>query len=375
MYKAMILTEEQQMIQDTAREFAVNELLPRVPELEKEGSSIPLDLVKRCGELGFFRIIVPEELGGLGMGYFELGLVVEEIGKVSPGFSMTIQSLGQGHMTLLAYPDLAHYFEPALNGEILTETAVTDPAGSSNFDEWSIMAKKDGDEWVINGTKNFVSLNGYCQVCFFPAKCDDGEYRMFAVEKGHPGFDNSHIEETLGFSGTTMGQPTWVNVRLPESRAFPFGNDLSAFGSAILTMSTTALACAEGALDKAIEYAKNRTRSGKPLMDLQVVAHKLARDFTKLQYCRSFLYEAYHECDAGTLTPITSCMIKAYTVETALEVIADCVQLHGGLGVCENMGIARYYRDIMHPVIGDWTADIHYQTIANKLGWQAARGL
>lgn len=375
MFKPLNLTEEQAMLQQTAREFALNEVAPRVPELEKS-REFPWDLVKRCGELGFMRVMVPEALGGLGLGTFEMGLIVEEIAKVCPGFSMTVQSIMQGHMTLLAYPDLADKFGPAMEGEIICETAVTDPAGSTNIDEWSVMAKRDGDNWIINGTKNFVSLNKEAAVCFFPAKCDDGEYRMFAIEKGHPGFDNSHLERTMGFaSGTTLGSVTWNNVKLPNSRCIPFVPDFASFGSAILTMSTSALGCAEGALEKTVEFCKNRTRSSKPLTDLQVVSHKLARHLTSIEYARCFLYNAYRECDAQTLTPETTCMVKAWIVEMALDVTRDCVQLHGGLGICEDTGIARYYRDAMHPAIGDWTPDLHYQTIANKLGWQASRGL
>ena len=374
MFITPFLTEEQELIRQSAREFTINEVKPRAMEIDRN-REFPRDLLMRCGELGFLRTMVPENLGGLGLGATEAGLIIEEIAKESPGFSMAVQNAMQAPITLFAYPDLTDKFEAAVAGKIVCEFAVTDPAGNSNYDEWSIMAKKDGDDWILNGSKNFVTANGDAEVCFVPAKCDDGQYRLFATEKGRPGFDNSHIERLIGFAGVHLGSPTWVNCRLPQNRAIPYDPFVFGFGGALLTMTTTAFGAAEGVLEKTVEFTKNRTRSFKPLISLQVVAHKLAHNLTKIEVGRNMLFNAYRALDEGKLDANMACMTKAWVTEMAVEVTKDCVQLHGGLGVCEDTGIARYYRDVIPTTIGDWTSDLHYQTIAFNLGWQESRGL
>lgn len=371
----IILNDEQQAIQAAAREFAEKEVLPRAVEIDKT-REFPNDLYKRAGELGFLRTLTPEACGGLGLGNVECALISEEIAKALPGFAMMIQSGMTSPGMMLMFPNYAHLAEDAMNGDKRFCCSMTDPAGSTNYSEWSLFAKRDGDYWVLNGTKNFCTHNG-CDVATVAGICDDDKVRLFAIPKGTPGFENTHQERTIGFGGAWIGSPSWKDCRVPVADAVDFEVRFGPgpFAGAYVGISAVALGCAEGAFKMAEDYLKVRSREGKPVMEKQAVAHRMAKNLTQLEAMRAMLYTTCQAMDAGTMKPEEANMTKVFVTYGAVEVCREMVQIYGGLGVCEDTGIGRYFRDSIQPTLADYTMESHYQTVAYFKGWQKDFGV
>lgn len=364
------LSEEQELMRKIAREFAQTEVRERAMEIDRS-NAFPRDLHKRCGELGFLGVLLPESAGGIDAGVTTAAVICEEIAKESTAFAISLFVSMAMPAYLLEAPtsDLAEKYLPGLvSGDKVCCGALTFPVGSTNFAEWGVFGKRDGNDWILNGTKLYVTNTNASDVIIVIGFTEDYQVGCWVLEKGTPGLEDSHIERKMGANGNCSGTYVFSNCRVPNSHFFV--KQLGGIGVGNALCAATALGCAEGAFEKTIEYTKVRTRAGKPLATKQVVAHRLARMHGQIEAGRSLLYDALRLADEGRPedAKILINTSKYMLGDMAVDITLQCVQLHGGMGYCEDTGIARYMRDAVGTTIADCTPDQHVETIAALLG-------
>lgn len=371
------LNEDQKMVQKMAREFAQEEVRTRAVEIDKN-NKIPRDLYERLGELGFLGVLIPEEFGGTGAGLTTAGIIIEEIAKECPALSLSTYV----RMSMVTYfleaptMDLAKQYLPDLiSGKKVIAGAFTAPTGSTNFAEWPILGRKDGSDWVLNGTKLYVTNTNAADVIIAIGFSEDKQVGCFVVEKGNPGMEDNHVERKMGMNGNCSGTYVFSNCRIPGDHFFPKqlgGPSMIGLGNALC--AATALGCMEGAWERAVEFTKVRTRAGKPLATKQVVAHRLARMWGQIESGRSLLYDAMRCADEERVLEAKMLIntSKYMLSEMSIDVTKQCAWLHGGMGYCEDPGIARYMRDAMGTTVADCTPDQHVETVAALLGLPGA---
>lgn len=373
------LNDDLELLQESARGFAERFVAPRVQEME-ETNIFPRDLYLKAGELGFLGLIVPEKIGGAGQGLTAVGVVTEEIAKVSPAFALSHYVDSCMSSYLMESPNrvelLQKYLPGVMTGWTIMGAGITPPQGSTNLSEWPVLAKKDGDEWVLNGTKMYVTNTSQSDLVAFIGMTEEREMRCFFVETSDPGIDDKHIEKKIGLHGNCSGSYFLTDVRVPESHSFA-KNPLDGMGPGNALCACVALGCAEAALEKTMGFVKERTHDSKPIGGRQVVAHRIARMWGEIEKCRALIFEALGIADRVLATGDTALAPKAKmlistakysTCEMAIDVTKQCIWLHGGLGIVEETGLARYLRDAETLSIADGTPDLHVESVAHLLG-------
>lgn len=366
------LTEEQKLMQNIAREFAQTEVRARAMEIDK-ANEFPRDLHKRCGELGFLGVMLPEKFGGLDAGLTMAAVICEEISKESPAFGISLFVSMAAPTYFLEAPALADkYLKSVVAGDKVCSAALTFPVGSTNFTEWGVFGKKDGNDWILNGTKLYVTNTRAADIVMAIGFTEDYKVGMWILEKGHPGLQDNHVERKMGANGNNSGTYVFSNCKVSGSQYFEKHIGGVGFGNALC--ASVALGCAQGAYAKTMDFVKVRTRAHKPLATKQVVAHHFATMYGQIESSRSLLYDATRLADEGreAEAKILINTSKAMITEMAVDVTRKCVQLHGGMGYCEDTGIARYMRDAMGTTIADCPSDLHRETIAHLLGFPEA---
>ncbi|MGI6218004.1 MAG: acyl-CoA dehydrogenase family protein, partial [Coriobacteriales bacterium] len=289
-----LFNEDQKMVQKIAREFAQTEVRACAEEIEKTGK-FPRELYKKAAELGFTGLLIPEQAGGSGAGMSATAAVIEEIAKESPAFALSLYVSVAIPTYLFEAPNAqqlcAEYLPGLLSGDTVFSAPITFPVGCTNFSEWPSFAKKDGDEWVLNGTKLYATNTGAADVAIVMGPGDDGKVHAFVVDTDNPGVEDSHVENKIGVNGNCSGTYVFSDCRVKDDHVFEkaMGGGIGA-GNAFC--AAAALGCAEGALAKTIDYAKVRTRAGVPIANLQVVAHRIARMSGEIERSRALIYEA-----------------------------------------------------------------------------------
>ncbi len=378
------LNDELELLQESAREFAEQYVAPAVAGME-ESNEFPRDLYLKAGELGFLSLIVPEQIGGAGMGLTAVGVVAEEIAKVSPAFAISFYVDSCMVSYLMESPNrevlLKKYLPGLMTGWTVMAAGITPPQGSTNIPEWPVLAKRDGDDWILNGSKLYVTNCGKADLVAFVGLTEDGEMRCFIVETSDPGVDDDHIESKLGLAGNGSGSYFLTDVRVSDEYSFP-KNPLEGMGPGNALCAAVALGCAEGALARTMDFVKERSHKGKPVGARQVVSHRIARMWGAIEQSRALIFEALGMADrviAGVNRsegPKAKMLINTakYTAcEMAVDVTKQCVWLHGGLGVVEETGIARYLRDAETLCVADGTPDLHVESVAFLLGMPDAQ--
>ncbi|NLB18808.1 MAG: acyl-CoA/acyl-ACP dehydrogenase, partial [Syntrophomonadaceae bacterium] len=270
------LTEEQELIRKIAREFTEKEVKPRAMEIDV-ANDFPQDLHKRCGELGFLGVMFPEAFGGLGQGLTTACVICEEIAKEAPGFGISLFVSMAAPTFMLAKPELAMKYVPDLiAGNKVCCTPITPPEGSTNHTEWGVFGKKDGNDWILNGTKLYITNTRAADVFICLGLTDDYQMGCWIVEKGTPGVEDNHVERKMGAAGNNSGTYVFNNCRVSNDNFFVLNMEGDVGGGNALCASV-ALGCAEGVFAKTMEFVKVRTRGGKPLINKQAVAHRLAK--------------------------------------------------------------------------------------------------
>lgn len=362
------LNEEQQLIRNTAREFAQNEVKPRVAEIDKSGI-YPMDLWKRCAELGFTGICIPESLGGLGADVTTEMVVMEELGRISPSLALMVDA----HMYAVATiselgteEQKQKYVIPCARGEKICALSSTDPAGSTNYTEWMTTAVEDEDGFVLNGTKMFTTNADVADVYVVQAVTATG-LAQFIVEKGTLGLETGYIEHKLGLAGSNTGTVNYKNVRVPKSNLLIPKDSLALFVP-FLDVATISLGIAEEVYERTFKYLMERTKAGKPLATLGALPNQLAQMAAKIEFARNFIYNTARLFDEGRPDPKLPFMAKAVVTEMAVEIASRCIELHGAVGYCEDTGIARYLRDAQGFTIAEASTNIHWYLVAVMLG-------
>lgn len=365
----MQFTEEQLLIQKTARDFAQNEVLPRIDEIIKNDEFIPRDLYKRMGELGFYGILVDKEDGGLGLGITELCLVAEELSKVAPTLGLILMcACPRTYMIVSKNPVLKEkYLAGCLSGDIIIHGAATPPQGQTNNTEFQTFAKKVDGGYLLNGTRLFATSAVDCDVHQAYGLDEEGVMKVFTFPSDTPGFNHDAHEVKFGMKGSGGGTCTYKDVFVPDEMV----ND-SAVGSGDyffmiwLVAASIALGAMEGAFDQAVTYAKNRTFNFKPVASIQAQAHRIAIMKNKILACNALVYDAagdYATPETVEDAHLKSLSAKALVPTVSFDVTRECMRLHGGLGY-HDVHIYHYFCDSVMTAIMDQTTEILLDKVA-----------
>jgi len=367
-------TEEQEMFRKAAQEFAETQVAPRVPEMEKTGK-VSQDLVKAMAEAEMMALTIPEEYGGLGLGYTARLIALEEISKVSVAAGMMLQVFALGIEPILKYGSDAQKkkFLPGLaTGERLASTAVTETTGGSDPTGIRSTYKKDGEDYILNGRKCFITNAHIADTITVLAKDDENPkaFSTFIMEKGMEGFKATHEENKVGMRGCNTGELAYENCRVPKENLV--GVEGKGLGVALAAIGDVGrggmVGCALGlqaaCLDVSVKFANERILYGKPISRLQTIQNKLADMKIDLEAGRLLGYRAASMQDKGERSSNEFAVAKYFTTEAAQRAAKMASDIHGGYGCMEEYAVSRYMRDsfVLGPSAG--TSDIMKVIIA-----------
>jgi len=371
------LTEDQILMRNVAREFAQNEVEPRAVDIDKK-DEFPQDLVKRAAELNFFGLMIPEQYGGLNAGMTTTCVVLEEIAKASPalaGFLSVQIALCPVAVNVAGTEEQKQRFlVPSARGENLMALSQTEPSGVGNIGAHQTCLVPDGDGYRLNGLKIFCT-QGSASVYLVAARTSlNGQtgYGEAIVEKGMPGFEIGKYEEKLGWRGSQTGTILFKDVYIPKEnilgRLLTGNQDIGVGGlSGNLGHSASSLGCMEGLFTKTVAYTKERNLYGVPMTMLQPISYWLADAYTKIEACRSLLYTTTRMFDEGRVDPNMVMTCKVYICETAVEVSNKLLQMWGGHGIMNDVGVNRYLRDARTNTIAEGSSEILLSAIAQSV--------
>lgn len=365
------LTEDQLMIQELAKKFADEVVAETVTDLDRR-HAFPVDEVKQCAEMGFLGICVPEEYGGAGMDHLSDILVMEQIARHSSSLASIIDahaSLGSTPMLLAGTEEQKQKFlVPAATGEALCAFALTEPQSGSDAGQIRTKAVLDGDEWVINGTKAFITNSTYASTFLVAAKTDleakgSRGISVFIVPSDVAGLEIGKPEEKMSNRSSYSCPLTFTDVRIPKenllgelNRGFPLF--MQCVDSGRVAISAVAVGMAQGVLERAAKYSKERVTFGKPICENQAIAFKLAEMATEIEVARAMLYSTARMIDAGVPYSTEATMTKMFCSEMCVRICDKGLQIMGGYGLCDDYQVERMYRDAKLLTIGEGTSEI-----------------
>jgi butyryl-CoA dehydrogenase len=374
------LTEEQQMIQQTAREFADNEIAPVADEMSREGK-FPAEIVRKLSELGFMGMLIPEEYGGTGLGNFCLVLALEEINRVcaSTGVTMSVHnSLCTGPIVRFGSDEIKQKYLPKLaKGEFIGAYALSEPDAGSDPASLSCAAAKDGDQWVLNGTKNFITTGQEADAFIVMVRTDTEVKKTrgissFILEPGMKGFTVGKKEDKLGLRASSTTQLILEDLRVPASQML--GEEGEGFKIAMNTLdggrigiATQGVGIAQGCLDESVKYCEEREAFGKQIGHFQMMQWKLADMAMRIEAARLLVYNASRLKDEGKAHSKEASMAKLFASEVCNEAARQAVQIHGGAGYTQDFKVERYFRDARITEIYEGTSEIQRIVISRQL--------
>lgn len=364
------LNENQLMISQMVRDFSEKEIRPNLNKWDSE-EFFPVDTMKKMGELGLLGIFVPEEYGGSGFSYFEYATALMELGKVCGGIGLSVaahNSLCTGHILYHGNEAQKKKYLPKLaSGEWIGAWGLTEANTGSDAMRMKTTAVQDGDEWVLNGTKNWIThgLSGDVAVVLIRTGdlLDSNGITAFIVEKGTPGFSAVKIKDKLGVRASETAELIFDNVRIPNENVI--GNVGEGFKQAMKVLdggriSIASLSCgvARGAYEASVQYAKEREQFGKPIGKFQAIAFKLADMATEIEAARMLVYKSALDKDNGRNYDQSSAMAKLYASKVAMEQTVEAVQIHGGYGFVKEYHVERLMRDAKITQIYEGTSEV-----------------
>ncbi|EHL09110.1 putative butyryl-CoA dehydrogenase [Desulfitobacterium hafniense DP7] len=371
------LTEEQKLIKNIAREFAVTELRPRAQQID-EDDEFPMDLVYRATELGFRGAGYPEEYGGNGGGLTEQCLIIEELCKESAlGALIGPSILATGIISSNNQALIEKYAIPFIDGKILMAMGWTEPQAGSDASNIQTRAVKEGDAWILNGNKSFITGSSWADAFYISARTKDeqtGEegISVFITDKSMPGFQEGAVCHKYWWRGSGTGEIYLKNCRVPEGSMIGTLNKglhvtFSMLDQGRLICAVAALGLAEGALEKAIDYSKQRIQFGKTISQFQAIQHMLADMKLDIEAAKALIYNAAALKDAGKRITMESAYAKLFSTEASKRVCDNAIQICGGMGLDKHFGIDRYYRDARALSIAEGTSQIQRHIISREL--------
>jgi acyl-CoA dehydrogenase len=378
------MTEERRMIRDAAREFTMKEVLPVANKLDGPDGEIPMELRQKMADMGYFGIMVPEEYGGLGLGYFEYCLVAEQLARGWMSVA-SILARAQGGWIRHSMPkeQQEKYLPRIVRGEFLSGSALSEPDTGSDLASISCRAVREGDEWVLTGNKYWCTFaDGADYLTIFartsPPPSADKRWMgisAFLVEKERgkfvKGMTGNPIPK-IGYFGWKTFELALDGVRVPVSSLM--GEEGKAFllmtrglEGARAHTAARSIGLAQGALEDAIEYAKERRQFGLPIAEYQAIRFKIATMATQVEAARQLLYYVCNELDSGRRCDTEASMVKLFASEMAERVTSESLQIHGGAGFTKLFAVERHWRDARLTKIFEGTSEIQQRIIARNL--------
>ncbi len=373
-------TDEQQHLRKSVREFAEGEIAPHVMEWD-EASHFPQEILPKLAEMGLLGVIFPEEYGGAGLGYVEYATVIEELSRVDGAVGLTVaahNSLCTNHIYKFGNEEQKRkYLVPLAEGKKLGAWSLTEPEAGSDAGGTRTTAVRDGNSWVLNGSKTFTTNGHYADICVAMAVTDKSKdshgISAFILEKGMPGFRPGKEENKLGMRASDTSEVIFSDCRVPaENLLGPegegFTSSLKILDGGRISIAALALGMAQGALEAATRYARHRKQFGKLISEFQAIQFKLADMSTEVEAARLLVYQAAWLADQkGSRFTRESSMAKLFASEVAVRVANECVQIHGGYGFIKDYPAEKYYRDVKLCTIGEGTSEIQRLVIARQL--------
>jgi alkylation response protein AidB-like acyl-CoA dehydrogenase len=373
------LTEEQISIRNMIREFAAEEITPNVLEYD-ESKTFPEHLISKMGELGIMGVIFPEEYSGAGMGYVEYALILEEISAADPSIGLTVaahNSLGTNHIfTYGSEEQLRKYIPPLVTGKTLASWALTEPGGGSDAFGLKTTAHKDGNRWILNGSKTFITNPNYSDYHVVMARTNPEKGKAgisaFVLEKGMPGFTVGAPMNKLGMRASDTAELFFEDCPVPEANLLGkegegYFNSLGILDGGRISIAAMCIGIARGAFEHAVRYAQERSAFGKKIGQFQAIKIKLADMATPIDAARLLTLRAAAMKDQGKKVNLESSMAKLYSSEIAIQVANEAIQIFGGYGYMKDYPVEKYYRDAKLGTIGEGTSEIIRMVIARDV--------
>jgi alkylation response protein AidB-like acyl-CoA dehydrogenase len=373
------LSDEQEILRRTVREFADAEIRPHVMEWD-EAQAFSLDLVPKLAALGLTGIQFSEEYGGAGMSGVDYCICIEEIARVCPSVALSVAAhngLCTSHIALFGTAAQKQQFLPRLvRGEVLGAWGLTEASAGSDAAGMRTTARRQGECWVINGAKTFITHGRIGGVMVVIAVTDRAKgnrgISAFVVEQGTPGMTPGKKENKLGMRASDTSEVIFQDCRIPETQLLGeegqgFINTLQVLDAGRIGIAALSVGLAQGAYEAARDYAKERRQFSQPIAAFQAIQWKLADSATRIEAARLLTYRAAHLKDRGIRMTREASMAKLYASETAVKAADDCVQIHGGYGFVKDYPAEKYFRDVKLLTIGEGTSEIQRLVIARQL--------
>jgi alkylation response protein AidB-like acyl-CoA dehydrogenase len=372
-------TETQAQIADMIRDFADKNIRPKMMEWD-ESQEFPIHVFKALGELGLMGVLIPTEYGGSGLSYFEYITVVSEIAKVCGSIGLSVaahNSLCTNHIYKFGSAELKKNYLPKLaTGEWIGAWGLTEANTGSDAGNMKCVAVREGDQWIINGTKNWITHGKSGDVAV--VLCRTGEPRTknnitaFAIEKGTPGFSAGKKENKLGMRASETCELVFDNCIISDSQRLGevgegFKQSMIILDGGRISIAALALGIAKGAYEASLKYAKERHQFDQPISNFQAIQWKLADMATQIEAAELLIYQAADKLIRGEKMTKESAMAKYYASEVSVRVATDAVQIFGGYGYTKDFPVEKYYRDSKLCTIGEGTSEIQKLVIARDL--------
>lgn len=372
-------SEEQILIANSAKEFAEQYVKPFVMEWD-ESQYFPADVLHKAGEMGFMGIFIPEEYGGSGLGYHEYVAIIEEISKVDPSIGLSIaahNSLCTGHIYYFGNNEQKRNWLPKLaSGEWIGAWGLTEHNTGSDAGGMNTTAIKDGDYFILNGSKNFIThgITGDIAVVIARTgeKGDSHGMSAFAVEKGTPGFSSGKKEDKLGMRASETAELVFDNCRIHQDNLIGkegdgFIQSLKILDGGRISIGALSLGISKGAYEASLKYAKERVQFGKSISSFQGISFKLSEMATDIEASELLIHKAAFLKNNGEKVTTLGAMAKMYASEACVKIASEAIQIHGGYGYTKEFPVEKFYRDSKLCTIGEGTTEIQKVVISRNI--------
>ncbi len=373
------LTEDQQSIKQVAREFAEAELRPHVMEWD-ESQDFPMEAFKKMAALGFLGTMMPVELDGAGLGSTENAIIIEEIARVDPSVALSVAAhngLCSSHIYRFGAESLRAKYVPALaRGEVLGAWGLTEPSAGSDAGGTQTTAVREGDHWVLNGSKNFITHGTVGQTAVIMAVTDRSKggrgISAFVLDKTMPGFYATKKENKVGMRASDTSSLVMENVQVPNENLIGevgegFVQALQILDGGRVSIASLSVGLAQGAFEAAIRYAQQREQFAKPIAQQQATQFKFAQMAMKIDAARTLTHRAAYLRDTGKPYGKEASMAKLYASEICVQVSEEAVQIHGGYGYIKEYPVEKLWRDSKLLTIGEGTSEVQRMVIARHI--------
>jgi alkylation response protein AidB-like acyl-CoA dehydrogenase len=371
--------ENQKMISQMIKDFGAKEITPFRKEWD-DNQHFPLPLFKKMGELGLMGVLVPQSYGGSGFGYFEYVTAILELSKVDGAIGLSMaahNSLCTGHIMAFGNEDQKRKYLPKLaTAEWIGAWGLTEPNTGSDAGNMRTVAKKDGDHWVINGAKNFITHGKSGDVAVLIARTgevgDSHGMTAFVIERGTPGFSAGRKEDKLGMRASETAEMIFEDCRVHKSQVLGevgegFIQSMKVLDGGRISIASLSLGIAEGALEAALQYSKERHQFNQPISNFQGISFKLADMATQLEAAKLLTFQAADLKNRGKSVTKESAMAKLFASEVAVKLADEAVQIFGGYGYIKDYPVEKFYRDAKLCTIGEGTSEIQKIVIARSI--------